>query len=77
MPLPQRVGLVGLEQKKVEGRWAVGAVSETIGPIISQGRQSVGCGRSSGDVKVDWGQAVWTRKGGRREAESHACAACR
>lgn len=27
-PLPQRVGLDGLEQKEVECRWAVGAVSE-------------------------------------------------
>lgn len=43
-----------------------------IGPIISQ-RQPVSrlWGGVSGDVKMDWGQAVWTRKGGRREAELH------
>lgn len=28
VPLPQRLGLVGLEQNEVEGRWAVRAVSE-------------------------------------------------
>lgn len=37
-----------------------------IGPIISQARQSVGCGEEFWRFEDGLGQAVWTRKGGRR-----------
>lgn len=70
--LTQRLGPVGLEQKEVEGRWAVRAVSEgsdrcSVKPASHSASKS-SCGTSSDDMEMGLGQAVWTRKGGRREA---------